>query len=61
MNHMPPKVIGRYACLYVRDHLGLSKGLGTCDGVKLKKKQTKEFMKVGEGGVQHNRYNGHWM
>jgi hypothetical protein len=28
MNYMPPKVIGKYACLYARDHLGLSKGLG---------------------------------
>jgi hypothetical protein len=62
---MPPRVIGRKACLWVRNPLGQSKGPGSkrCPNIwrKEKSKETREFMKVGKGNVQHNRYDGHYV
>jgi hypothetical protein len=59
INPVPPKVIGRKACLWARSALGLSKDLGAKRHPNIRKweesKETREFMKVGEGGVQCNK------
>jgi hypothetical protein len=62
MNPMPPKVIGGEACLQAKNPLRPSKDTRPkrCPNTwrKEKSKEAKEFMKVGEGNVQHNKYNG---
>ncbi len=59
---MPPRVIGREACLWAKGFSRPSRDPRPkrCPNTWKKEelKETKEFMKVGEVGVQRNRYNG---
>jgi len=60
---MPLKAIRRKACLWVRNPhgLALSKDLGPKKDPNTWRKESKDArksMKVEEGGVHHNRYNG---
>jgi hypothetical protein len=56
-----PKIIGREACLQVKGLSRLLKILGPKRCLNTwrrdKSKEIRVFMKVGEGGVQRNRYN----
>jgi len=63
MSLMPPRVIGRKACLPIKSPLGLSKDPGPKRHPNTwrreESKETREFIKVREGGVQRNRYDGY--
>jgi hypothetical protein len=62
---MPLKAIGKETCLWARTSSRLSKDLGPKKHPNTwKREESKEvwkFMKVEEGGVHCNRYNGHYM
>jgi hypothetical protein len=59
---MPPIVIGREICLQIWNPLRLLKDHGPKRHLNIwkrkKSKETMEFIKVEEGSVQHNRYDG---
>jgi hypothetical protein len=63
MKLMPPRLIGRKTCLQVKGLLRLLKNfkpkMHRNTWRKEKLKETKEHMKVGKCGVQHDRYDGH--
>ncbi len=58
MNLTPPKIIGREACLQAKDLFRLSKDLGPkiCLNILRKEdsKEIRDFVKVDDGGVNHN-------
>lgn len=62
MSLVPLRVIGREICLRVRGLSKLSKDLGPKKHLntwKKESKETRESMKMEEGGVHHNRYDDH--
>jgi hypothetical protein len=63
MNPTSSKIIGKEVCLRSKGLFGLSRDLGPERCPKtLWKEESKEiinFMKVENGGVHHERYNGH--
>jgi len=65
MSSMPSNVIGRETCLWIKSLYKPSKDFGTKRHWNIwrreESKETREPMKVGEGGVHHNRYDGHCM
>jgi len=62
MKPMLPKVIGRKACLQAKGSSKLSKDPRPkrCPNTwrKEESKEVKDFMKVEDGGVHHNGYDG---
>jgi hypothetical protein len=65
MSSMPSNVIGKETYLWTRNLYRLSKDFGPkrCPNTwrREESKETRESMKVGEGGVHCNRYDGHCM
>ncbi len=64
-NPMPPKVIGKEACLRTKGLHGLSKDLGPKRPANIwrkeKSKEIMDFVKMEDGGVNYKRYNGSCM
>ncbi len=62
MNLMPPKVIGREACLQAKGLFRLSEDPRSkwCPNTwgREESKEIKNFVKVEDGGVHHKKYNG---
>ncbi len=65
MSPMPPKVIGKEPCLQVKGPFGLSKDPKPkrCPNTlwKEESKEIRDFLKVEDGGVHRNKYDGHCM
>jgi len=63
MKLMPPKAIGRKVCLQAKNLFRLLKNHGPKRRPSIERKEeskeTKDFMKVEDGGVHNNRYQGH--
>ncbi len=62
MRLMPPKTIGRKVCLQAKGLFGLSKDSRPkrCPNIwkREESKEVKDFMKVKNGSVHHNKYDG---
>ncbi len=62
MSPMPPKVIGKEACLRIKGHYGLSKDPGPkrCPNILWREESNgvRDSMKVEDEGVHRKRYDG---
>ncbi len=65
MSPMPPKIVGREACLRTKGPFGPSKDPGPKRHLNIlwreKSKEIKDFMKMENGGVHHKIYDGRCM
>ncbi len=63
INTMPLNVIKKEVSLWAKNPFGLSKDLGPKwrPNIQMRdeSKEIRDFMKVKEGGMHHNRYDGH--